>query len=143
MIALIKTPRADRVEGPTVLEWLRQQRQSLLSIERFWKVVLVSALAESLERASLAAARKVFVDGFLANRNASQILVPRVPLDELYDRRIAAWLQEQGIEIHRECTVEEVSEQDGIVTGLRLTNGKSLAFDFVILAVPWMRVGTL
>src|SRR5205823_3129611 len=53
------------------------------------------------------------------------------------------WLQEQGIEIHRECTVEEVSEQDGIVTGLRLTNGKSLAFDFVILAVPWMRVGTL
>ena len=33
--------------------------------ERFWAVVLVSALGETLDRASVAAARKVFVDGFM------------------------------------------------------------------------------
>ena len=57
-------------DGPTVLSWLHEQRQAPAAIERFWKVVLVSALAESLDRASLAAARKVFVDGFLAHPDA-------------------------------------------------------------------------
>src|SRR4029078_8691534 len=103
MFALLKAPRADMAEGPTVLDWLQRQRQSPQAIERFWKVVLVSALAESLDRASLAAARKVFVDGFLAHRDASQVLVPRVPLDELYDQRVAARLMEQGVQIHREA----------------------------------------
>ena len=48
------------------LRGCREQRQTPVAIERFWKVVLVSALADSLDRVSVAAARKVFVDGFLA-----------------------------------------------------------------------------
>src|SRR5205823_8239413 len=108
MLALVRTPRADTANGETVLDWLRQQRQSRAAIERFWKVVLISALAESLDRASLAAARKVFVDGFLANPNASDIFVPRVSLDELYDRRAASWLEQHGVRIHREMAVNAV-----------------------------------
>jgi squalene-associated FAD-dependent desaturase len=143
MLALVKTPRQDDASCPTVLIWLNQQRQSPAAIERFWKVVLVSALAESLERASLAAARKVFVDGFLANRSAPDILVPRVSLDELYDRRVAAWLEQQGVRIHRETTVATLIERDHRVAGLQLVDGSSLEFDFVIFAVPWTRVGKL
>src|SRR5439155_21782552 len=119
MWALVKTPRTDMAEGPTVLEWLRQQRQSASGIERFWKVVLVSALAESLDRASLAAARKVFVDGFLAHPNASDIFVPRVSLDELYDRRAASWLEQHGVRIHRETAVNAFVEGDRRVAGLQ------------------------
>ena len=78
LLALSNTPSADSPASPTVLAWLQQQRQSANAIERFWKVVLVSALAESLDRASLAAARKVFVDGFMAHRDAGNILVPKV-----------------------------------------------------------------
>ncbi len=52
----------------TVGQWLRRQGQSERVIERFWSTVLVSALGETVDRASLAAAQKVFRDGFLAAR---------------------------------------------------------------------------
>jgi squalene-associated FAD-dependent desaturase len=143
MLALVRTPRTDDAHGQTVLTWLNQQRQTPAAIERFWKVVLVSALAESLERASLAAARKVFVDGFLTNRSASDILIPCVSLDELYNRRVAAWLQQQGARIHRETTVTALIDRDQLVVGLQIGDDSSLEFDFVILAVPWMRAGKL
>ncbi len=143
MLALVRTPRTDTTEGETVLSWLSRQRQSPAAIERFWKVVLISALAESLDRASLAAARKVFVDGFLAHRSASDILVPGVSLDELYDRRAAAWLEKQGVCIHRETPVATVFERGQCVAGLQFAEGGSVEFDFLILAVPWTRVGKL
>src|SRR5204863_7660482 len=34
-------------------------------------------------------------------------------------------------------------EHDSLVAGLQFGNGRSLEFDFVILAVPWTRVGKL
>ena len=74
MLALIGSPITDNAESPSVLNWLNSHRQSEQAIERFWKVILISALAESLDRASLAAARKVFVDGFLAHPDAANVL---------------------------------------------------------------------
>src|SRR5438067_12627994 len=44
MMDLVRTSGDDRADGPTVLAWLHRQRQSEAAIERFWKVVLVSAL---------------------------------------------------------------------------------------------------
>src|SRR5262245_21077984 len=143
MLALVNLPLVEDAKGQTVLNWLTHQRQTPTAIERFWKVVLVSALAESLNRASLAAARKVFVDGFLASRSASDILVPCVSLDELYDRRVATWLQQHGACISRESTVVSLIERETRVAGLQLADGRSLEFDFVILAVPWTGVGKL
>ncbi len=143
MLALVRMRHKDTIDSCTVLDWLRFQRQSSTAIERFWKVILVSALDESLERASLAAARKVFVDGFLANRRAADIFVPRVSLDELYDCRAAAWLEKQGARIHRETGVEGLIECDQRAKGLRLADGESVDCDFLILAVPWTRVGKL
>jgi squalene-associated FAD-dependent desaturase len=143
MLALVRAPHTDAADGQTVLSWLLHQRQSPAAIERFWKVVLVSALAESLDRASLAAARKVFVDGFLANRSASHVFVPRVSLDELYDRRAAGWLEKQGARIHRETTVEAVIERNQLAAGLQFVGGGCVDFDFLILAVPWMHVSKL
>ena len=84
--------------GETIGAWLRSQKHSQRAIDRFWSVVLVSALGESVDRASLAAARKVFVDGFLAHRDAYQIEVPRVPLGELY-ARVVDWLRGRDVRL--------------------------------------------
>lgn len=143
MLALLRTSAEDNATGPTVLEWLHHQRQSPTAIERFWKIVLVSALAESLDRASLAAARKVFVDGFLAHREASHVLVPRVSLDELYDQGVATWLGQQGVVVHREASVAQIIDDNGNVAGLQLADGRQCPADLVILAVPWTRIDKL
>ena len=78
-MAALSFARAEEA-APTIGEWLRQRGESKTAIERFWSVVLVSALGESVERASLAAARKVFVDGFMSARAAYEMHVPAVPL---------------------------------------------------------------
>jgi len=143
MLKLIGTPREDTAGRPTVLEWLHEQRQSPAAIERFWKVVLVSALAESLDRASLAAARKVFVDGFLAHPDAADLLVPAVSLSELYDRRVTDWLRERGATIRLESPVETVGVSGERAARLQMADGRLRDFEFVILAVPWRRLGDL
>jgi squalene-associated FAD-dependent desaturase len=137
---------AQRDKEPTVATWLAAQRQTPAAIERFWKVVLVSALGESLELASLSAARKVFVDGFLAHRQAADVIIPRVSLAELYDTRIARWLATQGVEIRLGASVKSVARlADTSESNLMSvsTSAESLTAHSVIVAVPWRRLGEL
>src|SRR5262249_42406158 len=69
---------------PPFGQWLHQHGQTARTIERFWSVVLVSALNEEPERVGLKYARKVFVDGFLRHRRGFEVEVPTVPLGQLY-----------------------------------------------------------
>jgi squalene-associated FAD-dependent desaturase len=143
MLRLLRLEDAHETDRQTVLAWLRQERQSPAAIERFWQVVLVSALGESLDRASLAAARKVFVDGFLAHRDAAAMYAPTVSLGELYDRRVADWLGQRGAALHLETPVEAIKGNVERVSGIGLNDGSDRDFDFVVLAVPWRRSGEL
>ena len=108
----------------------------------------MSALGESVDRASLPAARKVFVDGFMSARDAYHILVPTVPLETLYER-VAEWLTQRGVKIHLGTPVEKIvacTDHNGAeegAKGLRFPDGREQAFDFVIAAVPWRRVRSL
>ena len=143
MLSLVRSPAGDVAGGATVGDWLRQQKQSERAIERFWKVVLVSALAESLERASLAAARKVFVDGFLAHRDAADLWIPKVSLDELYQGSVRKWLVEQGVRVHLESSIAGLVGNRNGIESLRLADESTAEFDNIVLAVPWMRVAKL
>ena len=127
----------------TIGRWLAGQRQSAQAIERFWEVVLVSALGETLDRASLAAAKKVFSDGFLGSRQAYQLWLPRVSLDEIFNRRTAAWLVERGVKIHTGCRIRRIAADPGGARGVVLQDGSLRPFDFVVLAVPWRPVRSL
>ena len=117
--------------------WLSQQGESPQAIGRFWSVVLVSALGETLDRASLTAARKVFVNGFLAHRRAYEILVPDAPLSEIYDRRLAGWLRAAGVQLHLGARVRRIEGDASGATGLVVDDGPARPFDFFIQAVPW------
>ena len=85
-------PKEDTI---TIGQWLRDAGQSQRAIERFWSVVLTSALGESIDQSSLAAARKVFADGFAATRDGYEILTPTVPLSELYADHVTQYLTQR------------------------------------------------
>jgi squalene-associated FAD-dependent desaturase len=121
----------------TIAAWLQEQRQPAEAIEHFWSVVLVSALGESLDRASLHAARKVFVDGFMAHRDAYHLLVPTMPLVELYDRYVIPWLTERDVTIRKSATVARLSHDGQRISGVALANGEFIEAEHVIVAVPW------
>lgn len=140
---LMATPAAETSATPTVLAWLQQNHQSPRIIERFWKVVLVSALGESLDKASLVAARKVFYDGFWAKRGASNVLIPKVSLHELYDHHVGSWLRTRGVQIHLETPIESLTGDASSIRSLMFADGTEQPIDAVILAVPWTRVPKL
>jgi squalene-associated FAD-dependent desaturase len=134
-------------EGPsedmTIGAWLRSQGESDRALDRFWSVVLTSALSETLERASLAAARKVFVDGFLAARRAYELVVPEVTLDEIFDRRASDWLGSRGVIIHRRVRIRRIEGDARRARAIVLPDGSQRPFDFFVVAVPWRAVGRL
>ena len=117
-------------------EWLDGQRQSAAVQRRFWHLVLVSALSESLDRISFQHARKVFVDGFLSSREGWQVSIPTVPLDEVYETRITATLRKHGVDIRVKAGVRRLLIDDGRVSGVELRDGCRLTGDEFVLAVP-------
>jgi squalene-associated FAD-dependent desaturase len=139
MLRLARLP-AERLDRQTVHEWLAAQGASPQSIERFWSVVLDSALGEKVDRASAAAAQKVFVDGFLAHRRAYEVLIPDQPLRELFDCRVSQWLTQHGVTIHRAVrarTIELVADGRPAIV---LADGSRRTFDFVLVTVSWRHI---
>jgi zeta-carotene desaturase len=136
-------------DGRPFSRWLQTHGQTAGAIEHFWKVILVSALNEDLERISLPAAALVFRESFLKSDQGGRIGVPRVPLTELYCKA-EEYLQAHGGTIELRSSVEEfqsVSETEfgrdtrGLFasrSGVRLVvAGKPRMFDYAILAVPF------
>jgi squalene-associated FAD-dependent desaturase len=117
--------------------WLRRQGQSEKLIEKFWSVVLNSALSETVNFTSLAAVKKVFADGFFSSRHAYELIIPRVPLGEIFDRRASSWLELQGVRIYRGVRVIEISCQDKGDSAIFLYDGTIKNYPAVIVAVPW------
>src|SRR5690606_5117472 len=105
---------------PTIADWLAEHGQSSNVINRFWNVVLVSALSESLDRISLSHARKVFVDGFLRARDSWQVLIPTVPLEQLYGTVIQEYLKQRGTKISLQTGVENIRIDGSNITGIQL-----------------------
>lgn len=143
MARLAKLQVRGEDENGTVGDWLRQEGESDRAIERFWSVVLVSALSETVDRASLVAARKVFVDGFLASRGAYELDVPRTALGEIFDGRVADWLVGRCVTIHRGVRIGQIDGDARRARALVLSDGSRREFDFFVAAVPWRSVRSL
>jgi squalene-associated FAD-dependent desaturase len=133
----------DRSESSTepFADWLRRHGQTERTIGRYWATVLVSALNERLELMDVGHARKVFVDGFLRNRDGYKMELPLVPLGELYGTRLESWLTGQGVSVRLTTGVKSVDFDDsGAIAGVTLRSGEVVSADFVVLAVPFDRV---
>lgn len=130
-------------QDASFLNWLRAHGQTERTIARFWGVVLVSALNETLDRIDWFHARKVFVEGFLRNREGWRVEIPRVALDELYGRRLEAWLAEQGAQVKLSAPAVKLAMDGGRATGCILRGGGRIDADETILAVAFHRAVAL
>jgi zeta-carotene desaturase len=122
------------IEGITMREWLERMQQTPEAIQRFWRVVLVSALDEELELAEARYGIDVFWKSFLANREGSMIGLPSVPLAELYEG-CGSSIAAQGGQVKLRSGVREVRVQDGRFAGAVLEDGTEAAADVCVAAV--------
>jgi squalene-associated FAD-dependent desaturase len=132
----LKKTAGDAAEE-TIGAWLRRHGQTVPALERFWAVILQSALSETLDHISIPAARQVFCDGFLASRKASELLLPRMTLGEIFCDRVGRWLAENGVEVHLGTPVRSIEGDSHRVHSLVLADGVQRTFDALILAVSW------
>ena len=95
--------------GISMLDWLRRRHQTKGAIERFWRVVLVSALDEELDKTDARYGIDVFWKAFLSNRTGYRMGVPTVPLAELYDGCKSA-IEEKGGEVNLRATARQRAE---------------------------------
>ena len=143
LLAMARTTASRLSPDTTIESWLAQRRQSAGAIAGFWQPILISALADTLDRVSYAAARKVFVDGFMANRESYVVEVPRVSLTELYDQRVGDWLVSRGVKIHRHAQVRRMHTEGESGVQIEFGDGATQRFDRCVLAVPWHKVAQL
>lgn len=122
------------------LDWLRRHGQTARTIDRFWSVVLTSALNESPDRVGLRYARKVFVDGFLHHPRGFEVELPTVPLGRLYGDELLHWLDRHGVHLLLGRAARAILVRDERVQGVELRDGGAVGADWYVAAVPFDRL---
>jgi squalene-associated FAD-dependent desaturase len=139
MLDILKTrgkPADIQVEGGiSMLEWLRRRGQTQGAIERFWRVVLVSALDEELDRTDARFGVDVFWKAFLSNSTGYRMGVPAVPLANLYDG-CKSEIERRGGEVILRAPVRGLKMENGELTGIRFDEGCEESADAYVFAVP-------
>ena len=130
----------------TAQDWLAGVGQSDETIRDYWDVVIVSALGEASHAVSMAAARHVFVDGFLAASGASDVLIPNQPLSELFGVNLPGAISRLGVSVKTQAAVRSIDyhkdSSDKIKLNVHIGNAQE-SFDHVIVAVPWHQIAKI
>jgi squalene-associated FAD-dependent desaturase len=121
-------------------DWLLRHGQTQRAIEHFWKVVLVSALNEDLDRISVRYAFQVFRESFLKSAAAGKMGIPSVPLSDLYSSAIG-YIRERGGEVLLRAAVTAINPRQQRVA--ITSNTSEQEFDFAVLAAPFQNAAAL
>src|SRR6266849_571508 len=129
------TKDLDTPGGISMLAWLQRRKQTPAAIERFWRVVLVSALDEELDRTDARFGVDVFWKAFLSNRTGYRMGVPAVPLANLYDG-CKSEIERRGGEVILRAPVRGLKIESGELAGVRFDEGREETADAYVFAVP-------
>ncbi len=137
---LLRLKQASPDDDRPFRDWLERNGQTARTVERFWGVVLVSALNEDPDRVGLKYARKVFVDAFLRHRRGFEVEVPTGPLGRLYGDELAGWLTRHGVELRFNQGVRRLLIDEGRIAGVEMRTGERQEADWYVSAVPFDRL---
>ena len=138
MLAIARGARDDGSEN--FRHWLERHGQTPRAIERFWKVVLVSALNEELECSAVRYGAQVFRESFLKSAVAGRMGVPTVPLTDLYSAA-GDYIRGRGGEVHLRAPVEAFAADSERVK--LCVAGEEVRCDFAVLALPFNTIGAV
>ena len=118
-------------DGEKFADLLRGLGQSQAAIDRFWDVFIRPALNLPSEQASAALAIFTVQTALLADRRASDLILPAAPLSVVHGDAAGRVLRERGATVRTGARVVSL-EDDGAV----LADGERVAGDAFVLALP-------
>ena len=132
----------DEPGGISMLEWLRRRKQTPAAISRFWRVVLVSALSEELDRIDARYGIDVFWKAVLSNKTGYRMGVPAVALGELYDGCRAA-IEQKGGEVVFRSPLRGLRIEGGKLVAVLFDEGREESADAYVIALPHLALSEL
>lgn len=128
-------------ERETVREWLERHRQAPRLIELLWEPLAVAALNQPIDRAAAPHFVAVVARMFGSDPEAASLLLPGVPLGELYAEPARRWLEARGSIVRTNARARVMVERDRLI-GVRV-RGEIVTAGAVIAAVPWFALRPL
>jgi squalene-associated FAD-dependent desaturase len=129
------TADLDDPDGISMLKWLRRRKQTAGAIERFWRVVLVSALDEELDRTDARYGVDVFWKAFVSNRTGYRMGIPTVPLAELYVG-CKAEVEKRGGEVMLRAPIRKIHMNGGGIDKVEFDGGRMESAEAYVFALP-------
>jgi squalene-associated FAD-dependent desaturase len=126
----------DPANTETVRQWLRRHGQSERLIELLWEPLAIAALNQPIDAAAAGPFREVVRRMFTANRRDSTLVLPIVPLTDLFVSPAVALLRRNGGEVIESSPAKVVvdSNDPGAIVQAR---DARLEGDAIVCAVPW------
>ena len=116
--------------------WLRRNGQTHGAVDRFWRLVIASALNADLETIAVPYAAKVIRELFMNSAEAGAMGMSSVPLSDLY-AGAQQFLETKGAEIHFNTSVESAEWDEETSQWTLKTRGADVVADFLVLALPF------
>ena len=144
-ISLLKIGRHFGADDPgpseTVRQWLDRHGQAPRLCELFWEPLALAALNQSIDQAAASSFVGVLRRMFGPDPAAAALVLPAVPLDDLYAEPACAWLRERGSQVRTNAPAK-IDVVAGEVRGVRVRDDR-LGAPIVISTVPWHAFGAL
>jgi len=126
----------------SVAELLERFGQTPRIIRLMWRPLCLAALNTPPERASANVFLAVLRDSLGARRKASDMLLPRVLLDELFPQAARRFVEERGGQVLCGARVDALAPQEACWQVM--AGGETTVFDAVVLATPaWQSAALL
>lgn len=139
--AMLRIGPADD-SSESLLDWLHRHKQPPGVVNRFWRIVIASALNADLDRISVPYAAKVVRELFMNSAVAGSMGMSSVPLSDLY-KNAEQFLRARGSSVLYNTSVESLEWNEETSTWTIDARTGPLTADYVILALPFEALGKL
>ena len=127
--------------GETVRQWLTRIGQAPRLCELFWEPLALAALNQSIDQAEASSFKRVLERVFGPDPSCAALVMPAVPLDELYAEPSRRWLLDRGGEVRIQSPAQVVVD-GGRVCGVQVRD-ETIGAPIVISTVPWYAFDSL
>lgn len=119
----------------SVSDWLAQTKQSDRFIKQLWEPMCLATLNTPIDHASAHLLAKVLQDSLGKSESEADLLIPKLPLGDLFPKMAAQYIEQHGGKISLQTRAKKVVVQQNKMQSVITQNGQTLSASDVIVAL--------
>jgi squalene-associated FAD-dependent desaturase len=131
----VAAPQSVSAKAMTVREWLAHHHQSARLCGLFWEPLALAALNQSIDQAAAESFIAVVSRMFGSGPDAASLLLPAVPLDDLYTHPSRRFIEAAGSQVITNAPARVAMDGARVIGAV--VRDESFLAPVVVCAVPW------